>query len=102
MLNLNLATEALYYWAQAVHTLESSPNKPGSNPYLHLGHAAAALGSSPPVVARFLHRSDAIDTRGLQLAPAVAIKVETVFSERGNPAMTRIAEALAKKYLHEY
>lgn len=99
MLHLDLAAEALYYWAQALHSQESSDNAPSGSPYLYLGYAAAALGSSPPVVAQFFHRADSIEIRGIRLAPDEATEVAKVFHGHGSPAMARIVATLAKKYL---
>jgi tetratricopeptide (TPR) repeat protein len=94
-----LLGDAVYWWAQAVHCLESLQEKRGeSSPYLYLHYVAAAAGE-PDVAAAFLQRADSVRL-GMVRLDSKAAQSLTALASRGQTSDIReILVRLRARYL---
>lgn len=90
--------EALYWWAQAIHCLESIKTYSNEIPYLYLHYVAEGLGLSD-VAAAFISRVDRIRPGQVRLNPSTAADLRNLARSEKTPGMARVLVDMRDRYL---
>ncbi len=97
MAKMGLAADAVYYWAQSVHSNELSLNAPNSDVYRCLAHVSATYGDDP-VPDWFIARATTYDApQEFELSADMAATITALF-DRADPAMGKVVRLLYERY----
>jgi tetratricopeptide (TPR) repeat protein len=91
------AKEALYWWAQAVHCLESIKDHAEESPYLYLHYIADGVGLSS-VAASLIDRVDQI-RYSVRLNATSAANLSNLVRQQATPGMRCVLTILHERYL---